>query len=147
MNASHKEQNNPFSYHPQKWDRVKQSEGLLGFFSCVEFYLNFSQVHTFIPGIELSLHSEIKQETFSLKGQRIWNSNYAVGFLTLVYSLRVSCDLSLLKRKSPPFCIFQGCLVLVHDYVISEILLLNTMVKGLPLIFLSGSLLIFPWSV
>lgn len=99
-NVSYKDQNNPFSYRPHKWDRVRQSEGLLGFFIPVGSYLNFSQVHTFIPGIELSLHSEIKQKKLNVQGQRIWNTTCAVGFLTLVFTLG-NCDLPSSLKGSP----------------------------------------------
>ena len=48
---------NNLNYCPQ----ASELKLLLRFFSSLGFYLNFSQIHTFIPRIELSLHPKIEE--------------------------------------------------------------------------------------
>lgn len=50
----------PSSEMQEAWGGTKAFLG-----SSLGFYLNFSQVHTFIPRIELPLHPEIKKEKLS----------------------------------------------------------------------------------
>lgn len=59
---------------------------------CLPFYLDFSQIHAFIPWIELSFHSEIRSEKKYLQwvAQNTFRANQDVVFFLFFFFLNIA---------------------------------------------------------